>query len=157
MSGSPRLSSILESDNKSPQLCTTLSTSAWKLSLHHHCLLGKFSSLVPHSTYVACFQIRNHCFLGFVCTVDLKSDCLPASIVVSFGKLLGYLALIVSCCLTPSFYVLYTAQVHEDTLYPDPLCLMRRNNLLKTHAYVCICLNDFVSKLENNAPKVLLL
>lgn len=74
MSGSPSLLRTLDSDNKSPQLCTTLlSTSAWELSLHHHCLLGKFSSLVPHSVYVACFQTKNHCFLVFVCTGDLKS------------------------------------------------------------------------------------
>lgn len=97
------------------------------------------------------------CFPDLGCTVDLKSECLPASIVVSFGKLLGYSAHMVSCCLTPSFDVLYTAQADEDNFYPDPLCLMRRNTLLKTHAYVWICLNDFVSKLENNAPKVLLL
>ena len=103
------------------------------------------------------FKPRTIVLPSLVCTIDLKSDRLPASSLVSFGTLLGHLAFLVSCCLTPSFDVLHTVQAPEDTLYPDPSCLIRRNRALKTHVSVSLALlNDFVrNKLENNAPKVL--
>lgn len=79
-----------------------------------------------------------------------------SSIVVSFGKLPGYSAHLVSCCLTPSFDVLYTAQA-QRTLSIQTFSVWWEGTLYwKLMLVFGFALMTFMNKLENNAPKVLL-